>query len=58
MSNTGSEPSRLRDYHRNPAYERRVVIFCDVLGWRAHIACAGADPEEIGDLRRLILQHH
>jgi hypothetical protein len=52
-----SEPERLVDYRRNPAYERRVVIFYDVLGWRSQIARAGRDPEQIGDLRRLILQH-
>jgi hypothetical protein len=55
--NQEQEPERLADYHRNPAYERRVVIFYDVLGWRNQIARAGNDPEQIGDLRRLILQH-
>jgi hypothetical protein len=46
----------LADYHRNPTYERRVVVFCDVLGWRDHIDKASIDPAKIGDLRRLILQ--
>jgi hypothetical protein len=50
-------PEKLADYERNPAYERRVVIFYDVLGWRSHIGRAGADPIRIGNLRRLILQH-
>lgn len=57
MSNASDVSDRLADFAKNPAYERRVVIFYDVLGWRSHIAWAGADPEKIGDLRRLILQH-
>jgi hypothetical protein len=56
MSQPDQEPERLADYYRNPAYERRVVIFYDVLGWRSQIALAANDPERIGDLRRLILQ--
>jgi hypothetical protein len=46
---------RLEDYFQNPSYERRVVAFYDVLGWRAKIAEAGTDPTEIGELRRIIL---
>jgi hypothetical protein len=57
MADQEALPKRLADYHRNPPYERRVVIFYDVLGWRSHIARAGSDRERIGDLRRLILQH-
>jgi hypothetical protein len=57
MSNVGVVPEKLADYERNPAYERRVVIFYDVLGWRSHIGWAGTNPGRIGDLRRLILQH-
>jgi hypothetical protein len=57
MSDGGAVPERLADYERNPSYERRVVIFYDVLGWRTHIGWAGIDPERIGDLRRLILHH-
>jgi hypothetical protein len=59
MDPNGSPPSnaRLADYHKNPAYERRVVIFYDVLGWRNHILAAGDDVAKIGKLRRLILQH-
>ena len=47
-----SEPTseRLRDFYRNPSYERRVVIFYDVLGWRSHIAAAGNNVEKIGKL--------
>ena len=45
----------LADYLRDPHYERRVVVFCDVLGWRDHIDKASNDPKKIGDLRRLIL---
>jgi hypothetical protein len=51
------ESERLADYRSNPPYERRVVIFYDVLGWRRHIERAGNDRKNIGDLRRLILQH-
>jgi hypothetical protein len=54
---TAGEPERLVDYLRNPDYERRVVIFYDVLGWRDHILRADHDLTRIGDLRRLILQH-
>jgi hypothetical protein len=57
MAQYDEQPERLIDYHRNPTYARRVVIFYDVLGWRSQIARAGNDPERIGDLRRLILQH-
>jgi len=42
---------------RNPTYERKVVAFYDILGWRTEIENAGTDPKKIGDLRRLILQH-
>jgi hypothetical protein len=44
------------DYFRNPTYERRYVVFFDVLGWRSKIQDAGEDPEELGKLRRLLLQ--
>ena len=48
--------SKLDDYYRNPKYEQRAVVFFDVLGWRDHIEKAEAKPDEIGNLRRLILQ--
>jgi hypothetical protein len=57
MTVADTNPERLLDYHRNPVYERRVVIFYDVLGWRNQISRAGNDREQIGNLRRLILQH-
>jgi hypothetical protein len=50
------EPAKLADYRRNLSYERRVVVFYDILGWRNHIAKAGSNSEKIGKLRRLILQ--
>jgi len=54
---TGEEmPERLKDYYSNPSYHRRVVVFCDVLGWRNHIAAAGNDPVKIGALRRVIVR--
>jgi hypothetical protein len=49
-------PKKLKDYYSNPSYERRVVVFCDILGWRNHIIEAGTDNEKIGALRRVILQ--
>ena len=48
---------KLADYLGNPVYERRLVIFYDVLGWRSHIVRAGTDPKNLGSLRRLILAH-
>src|ERR1043166_6957763 len=44
------------DFRRNPECERRVVVFCDVLGWRNHILAADSDPEKLGVLRRMILR--
>jgi hypothetical protein len=38
------------------SYQRRVVAFYDVLGWRDHIKRAGVDPERIGLLRRIVLK--
>ena len=48
---------KVADYARNPPYERRLVIFYDILGWRSHIGKAGNEPTRIGGLRRAILQH-
>jgi hypothetical protein len=48
--------AKLADFRRNPSYERKLVAFCDVLGWRSQIERAGSDPVKIGELRRLILQ--
>jgi len=48
-------PEKLKDYYRDPTYERRIVVFYDVLGWRSKITSAGRDSKKIGDLRRLIL---
>jgi hypothetical protein len=58
MAETNHVPDKLTDFFRNPAYERRLVIFYDVLGWRNHIKAADGEIEKIGDLRRLILQSH
>src|SRR5438105_2934099 len=58
VAETNHIPDKLADFFRNPAYERRLVIFYDVLGWRNHINAADGDIEKIGDLRRLILQSH
>ena len=43
------------DFERNPQYERRLVVFYDILGWRGHIERAGNDPGKIGELRRHVL---
>ena len=45
------------DFLSNQSYERRVVIFYDILDWRNHIKKAGNDLEKIGELRRLVLLH-
>jgi hypothetical protein len=47
---------KLTDFYNNPPYQRRLVIFYDVLGWQNHIKAANGGAEKIGDLRRLILQ--
>jgi len=47
---------RAADLTRDVIYERRVVAFYDVLGWRNHIERAGQRAEQIGLLRRLILK--
>jgi len=48
---------KLRDFERDPSYERKVVVFYDVLGWRNHIKAAGDDVKAIGALRRLVLRY-
>lgn len=50
------ENEKLKDFHRDPSYEHRVVFFLDVLGWRGQITRAGADPTKLGKMRRLILR--
>jgi hypothetical protein len=47
--------ARVKDYQNDPEYERRMVAFCDVLGWRSQIKRAGSDSKKIGTLRRQIL---
>src|SRR5262249_7200358 len=44
------------DLFREVSYERRVVIFYDVLGWQKHIKRAGKKREDIGLLRRVGLK--
>ena len=41
---------------REVTYERRVVVFYDVLGWRSHIRRAGNKASDVSLLRRLILK--
>ena len=57
MSKTIDDTAKLRDFERNAAYERKVVIFYDVLGWRNHIKAARDNETAIGDLRRLVLRY-
>ena len=33
-------PTKLVDYHTNPQYDHRVILFYDVLGWRNEIEIA------------------
>jgi hypothetical protein len=62
MSNLrdASEPSqdadKVRDLMREVTYERRVVAFYDVLGWRNHIKRAGKKASDVSLLRRIILK--
>lgn len=59
MPDTSSEAAaKLADFHSNPSYEHRIVVFYDILGWRNEILRAGSDPAMIGELRRTILYHH
>ena len=54
---TPNEIDRLNNYHLNPTYERRLVIFYDILGWRNRVSNAGQSAELIGQLRRTVLNH-
>jgi hypothetical protein len=56
-SNLPTAENKFNDFRHNPLYERRLVVFYDVLGWRSEIAKAGDDQNKIGGLRRLILSH-
>lgn len=37
------------------SYERRVVVYIDLLGWRRKIEIAGSDPQAVGQLRAVVL---
>src|SRR5277367_3842862 len=50
------EVDKIADLQREVTYERRVVAFYDVLGWRSHIKRAGQKATDISLLRRLILK--
>jgi hypothetical protein len=50
------EVDKVRDLMREVTYERRVVAFYDVLGWRSHIRRAGNKASDVSLLRRLILK--
>ena len=45
MAETNCIPDKLTDFFKNPVYERRLVIFYDVLGWRNHIEAADGDVD-------------
>jgi hypothetical protein len=47
----------LADYNRNPTYERRIIVFYDILGWRGVTESTQGIPERIGALRREVLLH-
>ena len=36
------------------SYERRVVCFFDILGWKEHILNAGSDPVKVTELTKLL----
>jgi len=46
-----------RDFRSSAVYERRVVAFYDVLGWRSKIAEAGEDLEKLKVLQQIVLMH-
>jgi hypothetical protein len=46
---------KVEDFYNNPSYERRLVLFYDVLGWKEQIRLAGSDPIKVGNLRRQII---
>ena len=48
---SGSIPDWFADEAR---YERRLVAFFDVLGWKDHINAAGKDTRAIGQLRAVV----
>jgi hypothetical protein len=50
------EIDKVVDLLRDVSYERRVVAFYDVLGWRSHIKRAAQNTQDISLLRRLILK--
>ena len=50
------EVDKVADLMRKVTYERRVVAFYDVVGWRSHIKRAAQRTEAISLLRRLILK--
>jgi hypothetical protein len=57
MDRDKDSPDKLDDFERDLKWERRVVAFYDILGWRNHIRDAGNDPKKVGELRRIILLH-
>ena len=56
MPESREETDKVADLLREVSYERRVVAFYDVLGWRSHIKRAAKKMEDISLLRRLILK--
>src|SRR5262249_38475042 len=50
------QAAQVADLQREARYERRVVIFYDVLGWRAHIERAARKREDLNLLRRMALK--
>src|SRR5689334_17673257 len=49
------EVDKVADLSREVSYERRVVVFFDVLGWRNHVKRAAQNKEDIRRLWHLIL---
>src|SRR4051794_31801155 len=60
MPQTANEPAEsaaVADFRRDIAYEQRLIVLYDFLGWRSHIHHAGSDHAKIGRLRRALLRH-
>lgn len=50
-----ADPDRISDFQSSPVgYDRRLIAFFDVLGWRSAIDRAGGDPTQIGRLALLL----
>jgi len=52
MAEGPKNDGNLAEFHRDPRYERRVVVFYDFLGWHSHIDKAGPTRRAISTAGR------